>query len=185
MSVLESIRYDSDESIMDMVDEIVDKYLESGKKEFVIVNIGTDKCIGDCLGPMVGSFLKEQWSSANNVEGTVEYPIHALNIMTSMETIRFKYDNPFIVGVDACIGEPESIGNIMLRDTSLRPGKGVGKKLCEVGDISIVGVVADESTSAYFTQLQIRLHFIMKMASKIATILDKAVCEIEETIKYE
>ena len=73
----------------------------------------------------------------------------------------------------------------MLRDTSLRPGKGVGKKLCEVGDISIVGVVADESTSAYFTQLQIRLHFIMKMASKIATILDEAVCEIEETKKYE
>lgn len=185
MAVVESIRYDSDESIMDMVDEIVDKYLESGKKEFVIVNIGTDKCIGDCLGPMVGSFLKEQWSSVNNVEGTIEHPIHALNIQTSMETIRFKYDNPFIVGVDACIGEPESIGDILLRDTCLRPGKGVGKKLCEVGDISIVGVVADKATSDYFTQLSIRLHFIMTMASKIATILDEAVCEIEETKKHE
>ena len=48
-------------------------------KDSIIVCIGTDRCIGDSLGPIVGSMLKHK-NFPLNVYGTVDYPIHALNI---------------------------------------------------------------------------------------------------------
>ena len=44
----------------------------------IIVCIGTDKCIGDCLGPLVGTLLREKFFPLK-VYGTNDSPIHALN----------------------------------------------------------------------------------------------------------
>ena len=45
----------------------------------IIVCIGTDKCIGDCLGPLVGTLLREKFFPLK-VFGTLDSPIHALNL---------------------------------------------------------------------------------------------------------
>lgn len=45
----------------------------------VIVCIGTDKCIGDCLGPLVGTMLLEKFIPLP-VYGTIKSPMHALNL---------------------------------------------------------------------------------------------------------
>lgn len=156
--------------------EIVKTYLNSGKKEFVVVNIGTDKCIGDCLAPMVGTILDSK--GYPNIEGTLDNPIHALNIATNLSTIEFKYENPFILGIDACIGDSNDIGKIQLRSIPLRPGKGVGKSLPRVGDMSIVGIVDDAELCTNFVQRPIRLSFIVKLAERIAKC-------IEEVYGYE
>lgn len=55
----------------------------------VIVCIGTDKCIGDCLGPLVGSILTENFFPLP-VYGTLSAPIHALNIDERLDEIRVK-----------------------------------------------------------------------------------------------
>lgn len=180
MGVLNVMRYDSNEEIDDMVKSIIDQYIKSGKKEFVIVNIGTDKCIGDSLAPFVGSILKDKYPCAKNVEGTIENPIHALNVVTAIEQVRFKYDRPFVIGIDACLADEADVGEIHLRTGCIRPGRGVGKNLACVGDISIVGMVSDSGNSVPFTQRPIRLSFIIQMASKIATILANAASKIEE-----
>lgn len=156
--------------------EIVKTYLNSGKKEFVVVNIGTDKCIGDCLAPMIGTILSTK--GYPNIEGTLDNPIHALNIITNLSTIEFKYDDPFILGIDACIGDASDIGKIQLSSRPLRPGKGVGKKLPEVGDMSIVGIVESAKFYGDFAQRPIRLSFIVKLAERIAKC-------IEEVYDYE
>ncbi len=44
----------------------------------IIVCIGTDRCIGDCLGPLIGSMLEEKFFPLP-VYGTIANPIHALN----------------------------------------------------------------------------------------------------------
>lgn len=156
--------------------EIVKSYLKSGKKEFVVVNIGTDKCIGDCLAPLVGTLLQEM--GYKNIEGTLDNPIHALNIATNLSTISFKYDDPFILGIDACIGDSNDVGKIQLRNRPLRPGKGVGKKLPEVGDMSIVGIVDDAELCSNFVQRPIRLSFILQLAKRVVKC-------IEEVYNYE
>ena len=161
--------------------EIVKAYLKSGKKEFVVVNIGTDKCIGDCLAPLVGTLLQEM--GYRNIEGTLDNPIHALNIATNLSTISFKYDDPFILGIDACIGDSDSVGKIQLRNRPLRPGKGVGKKLPEVGDMSIVGIVDSESDVS-FVQRPIRLAFILQLAKRIVKCLVE-VYSYDEIYEYK
>lgn len=163
--------------------EIVKTYLNSGKKEFVVVNIGTDKCIGDCLAPMVGTILDSK--GYPNIEGTLDNPIHALNIATSLSTIEFKYENPFILGIDACIGDFNDIGKIQLRNRALRPGKGVGKSLPKVGDMSIVGIVDDAEVSTSFVQRPIRLSFIVKLAERIAKCIEEVYGYEELCIEYK
>lgn len=134
----------------------------------IIVCIGTDKFIGDCLGPLVGTFLKDK-SFPLPVYGTIENPIHALNIKDRMQIIYKLHPTANIIGIDACLGENTSIGDIHIRNSPIHPGKGVGKTLPEVGDFSIVGIVDCIDNSMLFTSKSIRLHLIMEMAKVISS----------------
>ena len=133
----------------------------------VIVCIGTDRCIGDCLGPLVGTFLKESFFPFP-VFGTVSEPIHALNIDKKLNEIKSLYPKGNIIGIDACLGDNDSIGEIQARDYPIHPGKGVGKSLPDVGKASIIGIVDSSDSSELFTNRNIRLDLIMKL-SKIVT----------------
>lgn len=133
----------------------------------VIICIGTDKCIGDCLGPLVGTFLKDSFFPLP-VYGTIESPIHALNIDKRIKEIKKLHANASIIGIDACLGDIKSIGEIHTRDYPIHPGKGVGKSLPEVGDTSIIGIIDSSDNSEFFTSRSIRLHLVMEM-SKVIT----------------
>jgi len=150
--------------------EIANKLKEHIKDDTVIICVGTDKCIGDCLGPLVGSLLIE-----NNfpfpVFGTLQSPIHALNIEEKLKYINKIHPNSFTIGIDACLGENNAIGEIHIRDYPIHPGKGVGKYLPEVGNLSIIGIVDSSDSSVFFTSRSIRLYFIMEMAKVISKAL--------------
>lgn len=136
----------------------------------VIVCIGTDKCIGDCLGPLVGTFLKDSFFQLP-VYGTIESPIHALNIDKRIDEIKKLHPNASIIGIDACLGETKSIGEIHTRDYPIHPGKGVGKSLPDVGNASIIGIIDSSDSSEFFTSRSIRLYLVMEMAKVISSAL--------------
>lgn len=138
-------------------------------KDTVIVCIGTDKCIGDCLGPLVGSILIENFFPLP-VYGTLSSPIHALNIDERLDEIYANHPNASIIGVDACLGDEEDIGTIRIRDYAIHPGKGVGKELPEVGIASVIGIVDSSDNSEFFFSRSIRLSFIMNMAKVISRV---------------
>lgn len=155
------------------------KYLKGHlNKNTIIVCIGTDKCIGDCLGPLVGTFLKEKNFNLP-VYGTIKYPIHALNLKNKLQNIQIAHPNSYVIGIDACLGDIESIGEIHIRDYPIRPGKGVGKMLPTVGDLSIVGIVDSSKNSDLFTNSNIRLNFIFEMAEVISRALIEAFNMVE------
>lgn len=159
------------------------KYLKDHLTEnTIIVCIGTDKCIGDSLGPLVGTFLQEK-NFPLPVYGTIKYPIHALNLKNKLEEIRMAHPNSYVIGIDACLGDVESIGEIHIRDYPIRPGKGVGKMLPNVGDLSIVGIVDSSKNSDIFTTANIRLNFIFEMANVISMSLIEAfnISKIEKS----
>lgn len=139
-------------------------------EDTVIVCIGTDKFIGDCLGPLVGSYLKEQNCSLP-IYGTIESPIHALNIHTELDKIITLHPNSNnnILGIDASLGHGESIGTICVRNEPIYPGRGVGKVLPKVGHASIVGIIDDSEDSTFFSNRSIRLHLVMEMAKVISS----------------
>ncbi|OPJ56062.1 spore protease YyaC [Alkalithermobacter paradoxus] len=134
----------------------------------VIICIGTDRCIGDSLGPIIGTMLKNS-DYKYPVYGTLESPIHALNIYESLKEIREKHPDGMFIALDACLGDKENIGNIQIRKGPILPGKGVGKTLPQIGDYSIVAIVDQIDEDIKFTFNNIRLNFIVEMSEIIAT----------------
>lgn len=132
----------------------------------IIVCIGTDKCIGDALGPLVGTLLEEALFPLP-VLGTLASPIHALNLDKRLKEISENYPKASIIAIDACLGDSNAIGEIHTRDEPIHPGKGVGKTLQSVGNASIIGIVDSSDSLELFTNRPIRLNLIMEMAKVI------------------
>lgn len=118
-------------------------FSKSGKKRIVIANIGTPKLIYDAIGPLIGSMLVKKRLNNIDIYGTLDDPIHALNVEKFAETIKPIQDDAFIIATDACLcGNIKNIGSIIIGNTPIRPGIGVNKKLPNIGDVSISAGVA-------------------------------------------
>ena len=85
-----------------------------------------------------------------------------------MYEIKRIYPYSTIIGIDACLGDANSIGEIHVRDFPIHPGKGVGKMLPDVGDVSIIGIIDSSDNSEFFTSRSIRLNLIFEMAKVIS-----------------
>ena len=136
----------------------------------VIVCIGTDRAIGDALGPLVGTMLKNS-DFKYPVYGTLDDPIHALNIYEAIDNIRQTHSKGNFLAIDACLGSKSSIGNIQIREGPILPGKGVGKKLPQIGNYSIVGIVDKIDENNKFSFNNVRLSFILELAEIISLSL--------------
>lgn len=138
---------------------------EHMKNNFALVCIGTDKCIIDSLGPLTGTLLMKE-NFCGDIYGTLEKPVHAMNINDYIKTLKKKnYDN--IIAIDACLSNKKNQGIIEVREGSITPGKGIGKLLPEIGDVSIIGVV-DSSDKEFHDLVQdTRLSLIYEMAETI------------------
>ena len=136
----------------------------------IIVCIGTDRAIGDALGPLVGTMLKNS-DFKYPVYGTLDSPIHALNIYESIEEIKKRHPKGELLAIDACLGSKNSIGNIQVRKGPILPGIGVGKKLPEVGSHSIVGIVDKIDENNRFSFNNVRLSFVLELAETVALSL--------------
>ena len=145
-------------------------------EEVIIINIGTDKCIVDAVGCIVGSILQEN-NCPLEVYGTVDNPIHALNITNEINRINRRHPNAKIIAIDACLGDAVDIGDIIIRNRAVKPGKGAGKKMSPVGDLSIVGIVGISDTGELVSSMSIRLSFVYNMAKVISNIIMHA-CEL-------
>ena len=131
-------------------------------RELVWVCIGTDRSTGDSLGPFVGNMLTE--AGAPNVYGTLDHPVHALNLTETLERIEVDHPDACIISIDACLGKAKAIGSMELRDGALEPGAGVGKVLPSVGDYNIIGVVNIGGSIGYVMLRNTRLSLVIRMA---------------------
>ena len=136
----------------------------------VVLCIGTDRATGDCLGPLVGDYLKSMVPHLP-VFGTLSNPVHALNLEETISKIYRYYENPFIIAVDASLGIPEHIGYATLSTSPLIPGKGVNKKLPAIGNLSITGIVNVAGFPNSILLQSTRLHTVVTLANCISTAI--------------
>ncbi len=136
----------------------------------VILCIGTDRIVGDSLGPLTGSLLQKHMENFKNplaVYGTLEAPVHACNLAETLEQIKKEHPDSIVIAVDASLGCHYKVGSVLIRSGSIRPGMGVKKNLPAVGDISITGIAGVQSSRPYFVLQSVRLSLIMSMAEQI------------------
>lgn len=142
-------------------------------RPIVFVCIGTDRSTGDSLGPLVGTLLEEKSISPFFIYGTLEDPIHAVNLSEKLQEIHSIHTHPYIIGIDACLGRMKSVGTLQVANGPVKPGAGVNKDLPEVGDMHITGIVNVSGFMEFFVLQNTRLNLVLKMAKTIANGIDQ------------
>ncbi|RKD22884.1 spore protease YyaC [Ammoniphilus oxalaticus] len=142
--------------------------------EIVVLCIGTDRSTGDSLGPLVGSIFEKMYPVGVHIYGTIDEPVHAVNLKDTIETIERNHKDALIIAVDACLGKFSSVGHITVAHGPLKPGAGVKKDLPAVGCFHITGIVNIGGFMEYFVLQNTRLSIVMKMADTIAHSLHRS-----------
>ena len=145
----------------------------------VIVCVGSDLAIGDSLGPIVGSMLRYKTQGLDCfIYGTLKAPVTAKEIRYLRSFLKETHRGRKIIAVDAAVGSEGDIGLIKILDSPLRPGAGANKKLGCIGDISVLGIVAEKSHMNYGLLNTTRLNLVYSMAEIISDGLSALLWEL-------
>lgn len=137
----------------------------------IFLCIGSDRATGDCYGPLVGDALSKYYNSYPvsrthiPVYGTLDSPVHALNLQKNIEEIYNNYKNPYIIAIDASLGISSHIGYVTVGKGPLFPGIGVQKSLPQVGDLAITGIVNHTCNNCRGTLQSTKLSVVMNLAN--------------------
>ena len=152
----------------------------------VVVCIGSDLAIGDSLGPITGSMLKYKTQGLPVfIYGTLASPITAKEIKYLRPFLKETHKNCQVIAIDAAVGAQGDIGLVKASNTPLLPGAGANKKLGAVGDISIMGIVAEKSVANYGLLHTTRLNLVYSMAEKIAESLAMLLYERQKNTQTQ
>lgn len=151
--------------------------IDARSRRLLFLCIGSERIIGDSLGPLVGHRLAQfskgcPSEQAPVILGTLQQPVHAMNLHAIRKYIRTVYPEHTVIAIDASLGSPQHIGWVTLCNQGLAPGLGVSKQLPTVGDISITGIVGGMEEDAYHRSreqalLHARLSLIVELADAI------------------
>ena len=144
----------------------------------VIVCVGSDLAIGDSLGPITGSMLKYKTQGLNVfLYGTLAAPVTAKEIKYMRTFLKETHPRAQVIAVDAAVGNEGDIGLIKIHDSPLLPGAGANKKLGAIGDLSIMGIVAEKSIANYGLLNTTRLNLVYTMSEIISDALSSMLWE--------
>lgn len=149
--------------------ELADVY--KSNREIIFVCIGTDRCTGDSLGPLIGYKSKNHFKNLSQLNifiyGTLESPIHSKNLIDIISKINSTFKNPYIIAIDSCLGSINNIGKVFIDKAPIFPGLAVNKNLPPIGDLSITGIVNIASNYEFLILQNTRLFTVMSLADCI------------------
>ena len=147
----------------------------------IFICIGSDLVLGDSLGPLVGTMLRKN-SIRSYVYGTLNFPITAKEVNYARTYLKQMHPSSISIAIDAAVGNPDDVGVIRVLGRGLKPGLGVDKNLGEIGDLSIIGVVAGKSEKNYNLFNLTRLNLVYKMAETIVNGIEQYVSYLENKL---
>ena len=72
-------------------------------------------------------------------------------MLYSYNFIKALHPDSQIVVIDAAVGSADQIGKVQISDGGILPGAATNKNLPSVGDVGIVGIVADKGMDDFYT----------------------------------
>jgi putative sporulation protein YyaC len=165
----------SEEEEIAKMAKTLNEIINNTSKEIVFLCIGSDRSTGDSLGPLVGTILKDK-NIPSPIYGTLQAPVHALNIKKVLKEIQDTYEDPFIIGIDACLGDDSKIGTIFIVKGAFIPGKALKKDLPSVGDCHLKAIVNYlDPLSPVQSLNSTRLYTVIKIADIMSKIITRAI----------
>lgn len=158
--------------------EILKRKVYRQNKNLAFVCIGTNKVMGDSIGPRIGSYLKN--TTDLEVYGDLEK-----NICTKkdIEKINKKVENKYIIAIDSALSKSSDIGKIYIVEKKISLGNGLNLCKGSIGDISIKVVVAENDNDNYKNFLNLKnvdLSFIQNLTYRIGNGI--LVSDLKSTI---
>lgn len=163
-----SVEFETEKFAGRLLNMILEEMGRQGKTEVLFFCIGTDRSTGDSLGPLIGYKLTELGIKNARVIGTLDNPVHAMNLEHCMNRVQRLFANSIVVAVDASVGNVEHVGYVTLGRGPLKPGLGVRKELDAVGDIFITGIVGSSGNGDPMMLQSVRLSVVMRLADCIS-----------------
>ena len=146
-------------------------------KETIVICIGSDRVSGDMLGPLVGSSLREQYHLPCPVYGAVGESVNGINLEEYLTMISLRHKESRVIAVDAALGKNEDVGRIRLKKGGIKAGGALDRAGEKIGDVGIVGVVAEEKDpkDVYAALLGVPFSFVEELARRIAEMINAAL----------
>lgn len=142
----------------------------------VYMCIGTEKVFSDSLGPRVGTLLNLYMREPLFVYGLIDQNITAENLCHSYDFIKAMHPNNPIVVIDAGVGDASQLGKVQLCDGGILPGAATNKNLPEIGDIGVVGIVAERGMADFYTLNSAK----DKLVGEVALFISDVILAVEE-----
>jgi putative sporulation protein YyaC len=101
-----------------------------------------------------------------------------LNIHKTIDHIAIKHRRPYVIAVDACLGQFYKIGTLQLVEQPLEPGISLNKQLPPIGDIHLKGIINNHGPLNHKVLEHTSLTFIYEMSAVVSRILVKSSQEI-------
>lgn len=159
----------------DKIKEIIKPIMS---KNLIIIGIGTDLLTGDCLGPLVGQFVKEQTDlEVLGYFGNLVTAINVAQVQASLDKSKY------VLAIDASISinSAEYVEDIIYRDRGLKPGSGIQRDFPRTGTHSLTGIVRisqKELSTNQFMDSNIRLGMVYSMARTISEAIIECYKEV-------
>lgn len=150
----------------------------------IFICIGSDLVLGDSLGPLTGTFLRKK-GIRSFIYGTLNFPITSKEVEYARTYIKQMHPNSISIAIDAAVGNTNDIGLIRTINKGLKPGLGVDKNLGIIGDVSIIGVVAEKSLKNHSLFNLTRLNLVYKMADTISCGIEKYIEYLQSQAKFK
>ena len=146
-------------------------------RPIIFLCIGTDRATGDSFGPLVGYKIKNLSRKNFYIYGSLEKPIHAENIKDILSRINTNFKNPYIIAIDASLGDFQDIGKIFISHKPIFPGLSLHKDIPSIGDLSITGIINISGSLDFIIIQNTRLFTVMTLADCVSNGIKKLFVE--------
>jgi putative sporulation protein YyaC len=145
----------------------------------VVICIGSASVLGDSLGPLVGDLLRDKYNVKAYVYGGVRQPVNGINYGKYLQHIKQQHSESFVFAVDACVGDGKDIGKIKISTGGVTAGGALNKNFARVGDIGILGVVAERQNDNLSALMAVSYSTVDQMSAAIAKRLASVLVGFE------
>lgn len=186
---MQLVRKDSKEKeyvrfVIDFKRQMKQYYSKENYSKIILLCIGTNKIIGDMIGPVVGEYLKNTIYDKDNIVilGNMENTLNFKNAYQEIKQIQEKYDNPFIITIDTALSKNLGTQKICVNTGEIEIGKAVSKGIKYYSHINIKGIVGkynDTLEENIKTLENVKLQYIFYLSN----IISQGIIDVIKNIK--
>lgn len=141
--------------------------------DIVILCVGTDKLIGDLVGPIAGQKLKRLFKDFEKITvyGDIKETVNITNLNEIISEIIANYDQPFIITIDSALGPKEKVETVWVSTGNLNPGSALKKQESCRSNVNFKAVVGEnlKNNILNFNVLNsIERNVVQRLANEIA-----------------